>query len=268
MEKIMRKIAFFDVDGTLTSEIDGSIPASTIDAIRAARANGNLMFINTGRCFHNLDEEFRAIGFDGYVCGCGTDIYCDDKQLMHVAQSHEITMQLLEKAREVGIDILFESYDSTVFDLSRLPKDPDARSLYEEYRDKGYEMPDPSTTPNFCCDKFVIWFHDEAQLAEFRKVSDPVFECIDRGGVFREFVPHGYSKASGLQYILNYYGLTKEDAYVFGDSNNDLPMLTYVPNSVAMGNADPESLKKQVSYVTKKSSEGGIAAALDHFGFI
>ena len=65
MEKNMRKIAFFDVDGTLTSEIDGSIPASTIDAIRAARANGNLMFINTGRCFHNLDEEFRALGFDG-----------------------------------------------------------------------------------------------------------------------------------------------------------------------------------------------------------
>ena len=37
----MRKIAFFDVDGTLTSEIDGSIPASTVNAIRAARANGN-----------------------------------------------------------------------------------------------------------------------------------------------------------------------------------------------------------------------------------
>ena len=45
-------------------------------------------------------------------------------------------------------------------------------------------------------------------------------------------------------------------------------MLTSVPNSVAMGNADPESLKEKVAYVTKKSSEGGIAAALEHFGFI
>ena len=41
----MKKIAFFDVDGTLTSEIDGSIPQSAIDAIREARAAGNLMFI-------------------------------------------------------------------------------------------------------------------------------------------------------------------------------------------------------------------------------
>ena len=103
----MRKIAFFDIDGTLTSEIDGSIPASTVDAIRAARANGNLMFINTGRCFHNLEERFQSIGFDGFVCGCGTDIYCDGRQLMHTAPPHEVTMQLLEKAKEVDMDILF-----------------------------------------------------------------------------------------------------------------------------------------------------------------
>ena len=35
----MKKIAFFDIDGTLTSEIDGSIPQSAITAIRKARAN-------------------------------------------------------------------------------------------------------------------------------------------------------------------------------------------------------------------------------------
>ena len=45
-------------------------------------------------------------------------------------------------------------------------------------------------------------------------------------------------------------------------------MLTYIPNSVAMGNASPASLFDEVSYVTKKASEDGIAAALEHFGFI
>ena len=264
----MRKIAFFDVDGTLTSEIDGSIPESTTVAIRAARANGNLMFINTGRCFQNVDQEFRDMGFDGFVCGCGTNIYCEGQELMHVAQSHEITMALLHKARELDVDIIFESFDATVFDETRPLHDPDAIRLHELYRAKGYKMPDLATIPNSCCDKFVIWFQEDWQLNEFRKVSDPVFDCIDRGGNFREFVPHGYSKATGLQYVLDHYGLAKENAYVFGDSNNDLPMLTYVPHSVAMGNADPESLKEKVAYVTKKSSEGGIAAALDHFGFI
>lgn len=64
-----RKIAFFDIDGTLTSEIDGSIPADTKAAITEARANGNLMFINTGRCFQNVERRFREVGWDGYVCG-------------------------------------------------------------------------------------------------------------------------------------------------------------------------------------------------------
>ena len=30
----MKKIAFFDIDGTLTSEIDGSIPESAVYATR------------------------------------------------------------------------------------------------------------------------------------------------------------------------------------------------------------------------------------------
>ena len=94
----MKKIAFFDVDGTLTSEIDGSIPQSAIDAIREARAAGNLMFINTGRCFQHVEPRFREIGFDGYICGCGTNIYCDDKELLHIGQTHETMMEILYQA--------------------------------------------------------------------------------------------------------------------------------------------------------------------------
>ena len=71
----MKKIAFFDIDGTLTSEIDGSIPESAVYAIRAARANGNLMFINTGRCFQNVEQRFRDVGFDGFVCGCEKQLH-------------------------------------------------------------------------------------------------------------------------------------------------------------------------------------------------
>ena len=35
-----RKIAFFDIDGTLTSEIDGSVPESAAAGIRRAREKG------------------------------------------------------------------------------------------------------------------------------------------------------------------------------------------------------------------------------------
>lgn len=264
----MRKIAFFDVDGTLTSEIDGSIPESTVSAIRRARENGNLMFINTGRCFQNLEPRFREIGFDGYICGCGTNIFCQGKEILHVAQTHEVTMQLLKKARETNIDIIFESRKETAFDMTRPLNNPECIKLYEEFVQRGYDMPENLEHPNFYCDKFVIWYQKPAQLEAFRSISDRYFECIDRGGLFREFVPLGYSKATGIRYVLEYCGLDKDTAYAFGDSSNDIPMLQFVPNSIAMGNASPDSLFEQVSYVTAKASESGIEKGLKHFGFL
>ena len=226
----MKKIAFFDIDGTLTSEIDGSIPQSAITAIRKARANGNLMFLNTGRCIQNVEPRFQEVGFDGFVCGCGTDIYCGGKNLLHVTQSHEITMELLKAARDTNVDIVFESSTAVAYDPVRPVIHPDAVAQYDAFVKRGYTMPTDLESPDFICDKFVIWFQDKEQLQAFRKISDVHFNCIDRGGTFREFVPHGYSKATGIQFVLDHYNLSKEDAYAFGDSNNDLPMLSYLPS--------------------------------------
>lgn len=263
----MNKIAFFDIDGTLTSEIDGSIPDSAVTAIRKARDKGNLMFINTGRCFQNVEPRFRKIGFDGYICGCGTNIYCDGKDILYVPQSHEVIMEILQAAKTTNVDILFESRKEVCFDTSRPLTHPGAIRQYKAFLDRGYDMPEDLENPNFFSDKFVIWYLQEEQLTEFRKTSDKYFECIDRGGTFREFVPYGYSKATGINFVLKHYGLPLDAAYAFGDSNNDLSMLQHVKNSVAMGNAEPASLFNQVAYVTDKASENGIYNALKHYQF-
>lgn len=263
-----RKIAFFDIDGTLTSEIDGTVPKDAVAAIAQARENGHLMFINTGRCFQNVEQCFRQVGWDGYVCGCGTNIYCDGLDVLYAPQSHATIMQILEAARRTDVDILFESRSQVAFDLSRPLHHPGAVRQYRAFLERCYEMPEDLESPNFFADKFVIWYQEERQLTAFRQVSDRWFDCIDRGGTFREFVPLGYSKATGIQYVLNHYGLSREDAYALGDSNNDLPMLSYVPHSIAMGNASPASLFQRVEYVTAKASEGGIRQALAHYHFL
>ena len=58
-----------------------------------------------------------------------------------------------------------------------------------------------------------------------------------------------------------------DNAYAIGDSMNDLPMLTAVPNSIVMGNGS-EELKKSASFVTKDLLDNGIEYALKHFGMI
>lgn len=145
---------------------------------------------------------------------------------------------------------------------------PKAVRLCDSFLSHDLKMTEDFENPNFFCDKFCVWFKEPEQLTAFRTISDRYFTCIDRSSTFKEFVPIGYSKATGIQFVLEHYGLSLSDAYAFGDSNNDLSMLSFVPNSVAMGNASPASLFDKVSYVTAKASEDGIRLALAHFGFI
>ena len=159
-----RKIAFFDIDGTLTSEIDGSVPADAANAIRRARNNGHLMFINTGRCMQNVEERFRNVGFDGYVCGCGTNIYCTKdntlQEILYINQNHSIVSEILTEARKYPLDILFESKYEVRFDMSRPLLSEGGIRQYRSFANRNYDMSHDPESEDFTCDKFVIWFQN------------------------------------------------------------------------------------------------------------
>ena len=80
-------------------------------------------------------------------------------------------------------------------------------------------------------------------------------------------VPKGYSKATGIKFLEEYLNIPLKDCYAIGDSSNDLSMLQYVPNSIAMGNSDP-LLFDLVSFVTKDIEDDGIEYALSHYKII
>ena len=47
-------------------------------------------------------------------------------------------------------------------------------------------------------------------------------------------------KGNAVNAVLNYYGLSKDEAIAFGDGRNDIEMLEAVGTGVAMGNAIDE----------------------------
>ena len=93
------------------------------------------------------------------------------------------------------------------------------------------------------------------------------FDFIVRGDGFCEMTVKGFSKGTGIEKVLEYHNIPIDNAYAIGDSMNDLPMLTAVPNSIVMGNGS-EELKKSASFVTKDLLDNGIEYALKHFGMI
>ncbi len=260
-----QKIVFFDIDGTLIPEGGRYIVESAAKAIHQAQENGHLMFINTGRCRTLIDRALSDFGFDGFICGCGTHILYKGKTLLYSPVSPSLSRKVADLGNDFGLDILFESAHDMYSGDS--PSHPQAKMLLEGLKHYGIRIVPPEV-PDFSFDKFVTWKNPETDFSAFVEAISPYFTFIDRGNDFAEFVPKGFSKATGIAQILDYLHLPLESAIAIGDSTNDLPMLTYVNHSVAMGNSMPPSVKERVSFVTRDILDDGIAYALKHFSLI
>ena len=71
-----QKLIFLDIDGTLLPPGEMTVPASAVEAIRQARANGHKVFLCTGRNLR-MTKPLLAYGFDGFVCSAGGYVGCD-----------------------------------------------------------------------------------------------------------------------------------------------------------------------------------------------
>ncbi len=261
---MQQKIIFFDIDGTILSHRNYKISSSTSNAIRQARANGHLAFVNTGRTYSAIDPDIKEVGFDGYVCGCGTYISCNSSVLFHTALEPKICRDVIEDLRSYQINAVLEGSTAIYFDSRLQNKQLDLiRSMYAS---KMFQVLDWDS-PDVSFDKFCIWIDSPKALQSFQQKYENQFEFIYRDHQFLEIIPRGYSKATGIEYLLNHYHIPQENAYALGDSANDFTMLSYVKHSIGMGNSE-ELIRNIVSYLTKDVDEGGVEHALRHFHII
>lgn len=262
----MRSVIFFDIDGTIMTEDERMlIPESTREAIAATRRKGNLTFVNSGRTAFNINPRVKELGFDGYICGCGTYIEYGGEIILQSSLEKSECLRIAQLMRECRVTPVYEHTNGYFFD-DKSPVTEGLRYFMEVFVDSGIDVSGRVEDEDFCFDKFVIWENDRSDMERFRKEIGKSFSIIDRGGGFYENVPLGYSKATGIELILKKLGISAENAYAIGDSMNDLPMLQAVPNSIAMGGA--ERIYPYVSYITTPIEEDGIANALKHFDLI
>ena len=110
-----RKLLFFDIDGTLLSEKTHTVPQSAKEALKKAKENGHLIFINTGRPISTIDQEIHDLNPDGYICGCGTYITYHDQVIYHHQLSKERCKEIASLIKKYEIDAVLESKDHVYF---------------------------------------------------------------------------------------------------------------------------------------------------------
>lgn len=110
-----RRVIFFDIDGTLSTETDFTVPESTKKAIKLAQDNGHILMVNTGRTICIIEDVIKELGLDGYICGCGTNIYYHGKEIYHAKLPSELKKGIVNKAIELDIDAVLEGPESIYF---------------------------------------------------------------------------------------------------------------------------------------------------------
>lgn len=267
------KILFFDIDGTLLAGgVPGYIPDSTIKALEQAQKNGHALFINSGRTYSFLPESIKAFPFDGYLCGCGTEIIVHGETIFHNIIPENIRRGLRDILRKTGIQAVYEGHDACFYD-SGIEPFPPIIMLQKTYLDNHSPADSLRTFDdeelNF--DKFVIFTSKDSDFAGFeREIGDYFFCTREERPVtynFGEVTPRHCTKATGIDLLVEHLGGSLGNCYIFGDSTNDLPMFRHVKNSVAMGNSTPDILEI-ASYVTTPVDRDGIWLAMKHFQLI
>ena len=245
-----RYIIFLDIDGTLLSH--EGIHVRTLDGIRRAKAEGHLVFINSGRPLCFIEKKVtEPTEPDGIVSGMGTVITIGGKTVYSSPLSREELEFLWRYGEARGYYTLAES-ENIVVTMNGAPK--------------GKHSVEVAST-----DELLLGFAEEP----FTKVSfiNPITDedtavikarfptaCVHKKYV--EIPSGGCSKATAIAWVCEHYGVDVSRSVAMGDSMNDLDMLKFAGISVAMGNALDE-IKAISDFVSIPCNEGGVGYAIE-----
>lgn len=262
----MKNAVFFDIDGTLWDE-KFIIPDSVGPAIRKLRENNNYAFLCSGRARSNIiAPELFDIGFDGVIAACGNYAEMDGRVIHQNCLTHDQVAVIIDVTKKCHMPIVLEGPDYHYISPAGFEEDPYVDLLIERLGDKAKYLNEYDGKE--AVNKFSADILKDTDYETIKKTVEPFMDIImHEGSVIVEFIPKGTSKATGMKWVSEDFGIDRDHIYAFGDSMNDLEMLEYAGHSICMGQG-AEAAKKVSEYVTADLWDDGIKKGLEHYGLI
>lgn len=259
-----RKIIFFDIDGTLYDQETG-VSELTKQAIRELLSRGHIPVICTGRARVMVPEYLIDLGFPGVVAGAGTYVEYNKKVLHNKVMGPDEGEETIAVLRECGIHFILEGPEYIYID------EADKSEEYQEAvaftRKYANGMLRDANSRNYIINKLTCFPGAESGMEAAKEKLEEKYHLIYHIDGNFEMTPKGYDKSTGIQTFLKHLKADRKDTYAFGDSTNDIEMLSYVQYGIAMGNSYPEVLEA-AEYKTLSIKEDGIYYGLKKFGLI
>lgn len=262
----MRKIFFFDLDGSLLDTAKGeyALPPKIINCIKLLRSNGNITSVCTARPKQFVKNNLPNI-FDCYILLNGSYVEADNKILIDTPFSSEDLANITHRFNSLNISyILIGNYSCRACNISNSYKD-----ILNQIYMSGQSYTHFSTSNE---DKFYaidLFFENDAEyehVNSYMRSDKRVTINHFQGDFTADLSFIGKNKSLAIPYVLKYYGIDIADSFAFGDSLNDMDVFRLIPNTCAVANAVPD-LKKCASYVSAKRVADGVLDGLRFWGY-
>ncbi len=251
-----------DMDDTLLNE-EGQLSLYTLEIVRECLKRGIRFIPSSGRAQASMEPYIRQLDTHlPYIACNGAQLVNADHSLM------ECQYLPADTARE-----LCRFFDENGFyaQVYRDPcfyfaKDCEPSENYKHSSGmRGVAVGDLQSFLTFDTPK-VLAVSTPQQVAALYPIAkerfgDSVCFTISKP-YFLEVAPAEANKGAALKRLARRMGLKSENTMVFGDSLNDLSMLAFTENSVAMGNARDE-VKAAAQYQCLPNGQDGVARYIE-----
>lgn len=252
-------LASVDMDATFIRD-DLSISELTKNYISSFVEKGNHFIINTGRPHQGAVCFLKELGIHEPISvnnGTALVWYNDDYSSVSKYVTFHMNIDILKSFiietkhtfHSIFITSIFDEYSNDFDLLPFFVKHPS--EMIKKHVGNIEEI--LNTEPIKCEIRVKVEHKNEFLSILSKKIYQDEFEYIywgDYDGVSSfEFSKKGVNKGYAMNYLLNLYGIPKENSFSFGDQLNDLSMIKEAQYGVAMINSRDDVIK-EAKYVS------------------
>ncbi len=257
------KIVFFDIDWTLYDHRTQQFIESGIRSIKKLRKKGILVYLATARSMSSIRymNILDLIEVDGIIAYNGGYVITKNKEvLIKTKLKKKVIEDLISLAKENDLSLHLIEEDEAYLVT---PYNKDLEEYSKAYKEERLEIKEYDPSKEIM--GAIIYAHRDRNIDNyFDKIKTHRFRYCK---LAVEFLDTICLKGDGVKAVLDYHGLSKDEAMCFGDNFNDIDMFNNVTWSVAVGNAKQE-LKDVAWFVTTPIEKHGIRKALKKFKVI
>jgi hydroxymethylpyrimidine pyrophosphatase-like HAD family hydrolase len=255
------------------------VPDGHVRAVRAVRAAGHLVFLCTGRPRSMILSSVLA-ELDGFVAAAGGYVELGGKVLADQRFPAELAARLVSLLDEHDVAYLLEAPEAVygppgvdrrlaalLIGHLRSSDHPDRegpRDILDALR-MSVDLTGASFGKITCFDSPVPVTSIAEQIGpEIGVLPSSIPDMGDSAG---EIYLSWIHKAVGIQTVIDYLGIDREQVVAVGDGVNDIEMLEFAGTAVAIEGSDPRLLEV-ADYVAAGPQQNGLVSSFVELGLL